>query len=182
MLNYKVYLEIIKEAGEAVLALENKRDLHVEDKGGNDPLTEADLKANSILEKLQKEIKGSIFFSEEVKEDPNRLNADYVWIIDPIDGTREYVEKIPQYAVSVALIHLGKNIFSAVFNPHESLEYQIEGERGSLGNRNLKNIGGMLTSRSEEKRGLFEKIKPDFNLNAVGSIAYKLSLLAQGRC
>ena len=63
-LSIENFLKIIRRAGEAVLEIEKDGDLQVTDKGDNDPLTIADLKANEILSELQKEVPGSFFFSE----------------------------------------------------------------------------------------------------------------------
>jgi myo-inositol-1(or 4)-monophosphatase len=178
--NYETYIDIVAEAGRAVLDFAQSCDFSVRDKGGQDPVTEADLVSNGILTKLQNELAGSSFLSEEAPLMGSLIN-EFVWIVDPVDGTREFVQGIPEYAVSVALVKGQKILFSAVYNPHESLEYQIEGERGSrcVSESTRACSDALCVSRSEWKRGLFEDIQGE-NFEPVGSVAFKLSLVAQG--
>ena len=182
-LSIENFLKIIRRAGEAVLEIEKDGDLQVTDKGDNDPLTIADLKANEILSELQKEVPGSFFFSEESLEEPGRQTADFVWIVDPIDGTREFVKSIPEYAISVALIRRGRILFSCVYNPHHSLAYMVSGQglKVELVDNPVELGGlGFCVSRSEHERGLFEPLGNQLEFHKVGSIAFKLSLVAQG--
>ena len=177
------FLKIIRKAGEAVLKIEKVGDLQVTDKGNNDPLTVADLKANEILSELQNEVPGSFFFSEESIEEPGRQNADFVWIVDPIDGTREFVKSIPEYALSIALIRRGKILFSCVYNPHHSLAYMVAGKslKVELVDSPVDLSGeGFCVSRSEYEKGLFNCLESQIEFHQVGSIAFKLSLVAQG--
>ena len=182
-LSVKKFLEIIRDAGAAVLEIERNGDFQVTDKGNNDPLTIADLKANEILQRLQSEIPGSFFLSEESVEQPGRTQADFVWIIDPIDGTREFVKGIPEYALSVALVRRGRILFSCVYIPHHSLAYMVEG-RGIVVEPvdNPVSLGGkeFCVSRSEFDKGLFKPLDDELEFCSVGSIAFKLSLVAQG--
>ena len=182
-LSIENFLKIIRRAGEAVLEIEKDGDLQVTDKGDNDPLTIADLKANEILSELQKEVPGSFFFSEESLEEPGRQTADFVWIVDPIDGTREFVKSIPEYALSIALVRRGRILFSCVYNPHHSLAYMVSGQglKVELVDNPVELGGlGFCVSRSEHERGLFEPLGNQLEFHKVGSIAFKLSLVAQG--
>ncbi len=178
--HYETYIDIVEEAGRAILDFAQSRDFSVKDKGGKDPVTEADLVANGILIQLQNELRGSTFLSEESPLSGSLIN-EFVWIVDPLDGTREFVEGVPEYAVSVALIKGQRILFSAVYNPHESLEYQIEGERGSRSTSKgfRDHSKALCVSRSEWKKGLFEDVQV-FEFEPVGSVAFKLSLVAQG--
>jgi len=183
-LNFERYVEIIREAGDTILKMGEDENMEVRDKGGNDPLTEADLTANKILQKLQNEIPGSCFYSEELEDDKTRHTSPYVWIIDPIDGTREFVNKIPEYAVSAALVYHDKMVFSCVYNPNDSLVWQAENELQAPELMEGAHPGSpdkICVSRSECKRELFSELEKDFSFEPVGSIAFKLSLVAQGR-
>ncbi|MCJ8346137.1 3'(2'),5'-bisphosphate nucleotidase CysQ [bacterium] len=177
------FLEVIGRAGVEIMKLSKKDDLIVTDKGGNDPLSEADLLANEILTELKDLVPGSWFFSEENEDDLKRLDQEYVWIVDPIDGTREFVKQIPEYAISVSLIRHEKALFSAVYNPNDTLEYQFKGKRGSLHIVDQKRPykDSVCVSRSEWNKGFFDKLESEFDIEVVGSIAYKLSLVAQRR-
>lgn len=110
-----------------------------------------------------------------------------MWIVDPIDGTREFVRRIPEYAISVALVRDGKPVVGAVCNPATGDLFLGAVGVGSW--RNGRPIACsrprgdrlvVLGSRSEMKRGEFEPFQGVLDVQAVGSIAYKLALVAAG--
>lgn len=154
-----------------------------------DPVTTADLAADSFLrEKLLALLPGSGWLSEETRDNPSRLEQEYVWIVDPIDGTREFVEQVPQYAVSVALAKNGEAILGVICNPATNeLFTGLIGEGAWLNGDPIEAVypaGEKLTvlgSRSEIKRGEFAAFDDKMTVEAVGSIAYKLALIAAGR-
>lgn len=181
-LKIETYLDIVKEAGACLLEYQEKG-FEVGKKGSAGPVTDADLAANNILKKLSLELPGSWYISEESDLDPAHLDSQYTWIVDPMDGTREFVEGIPEYAVSVALIRSQSIIFSAVYNPHDSLIYQVEREIFAVGDQKIpeeSELNEICISRSELSKGLFANFH-SLNLRPVGSIAYKLGLVAIGR-
>lgn len=158
-------------------------------KSNQDPLTTADLAANEILrEKLTGAFPSYGWLSEETVDDPHRLTADWVWIVDPIDGTKEFVKGIPEYSISAALVHLGVPVLGAVYNPStEEYFSAVKGSGASLngyaihGTDVLSNRPLILGSRSEMKRGEFKEFEVDFEVRPVGSIAYKLALVSAGK-
>ncbi|MHA1200858.1 MAG: 3'(2'),5'-bisphosphate nucleotidase CysQ, partial [Candidatus Heimdallarchaeaceae archaeon] len=118
---------------------------------------------------------------------PERLDKDKVWIVDPIDGTREFVESIPEYAISVALVEKGQPVIGVVLNPlKDELYSAIKGEGAYLNgepihvNSKLDNKPVIVASRSENKRGEWEDFKQVAEVIPTGSIAYKLALVAAG--
>ena len=72
-----------------------------------DPLTEADLAANRALHQILPR-DGEGWLSEESVDDPVRLERERVWVVDPIDGTREFVNGVPEWCISVALVAGGR--------------------------------------------------------------------------
>jgi len=81
-------------------------------------VTEADLAVDRLLrERLSALEPAAGWLSEETADTPARLEHRRVWIVDPIDGTRSFVEGIPDWVVSVALVEDGRTILGAVFNP-----------------------------------------------------------------
>ena len=109
----KKVVAIVREAG----ALALKRDFTVESKGGFENLvTSADKEIQAFLaDRLAEILPGSGFLGEE--NDLRICDREYVWIIDPIDGTANFSRGIPEYAVSVALSRKGRIILGVVFNP-----------------------------------------------------------------
>ena len=84
---------------------------HVRKQGG-DPLTEADTAINDVL-LASLPVAGEGWLSEETVDDPSRLERSRVWVVDPIDGTREFVEGIPEWCISIGLIENGVAVAGA---------------------------------------------------------------------
>ena len=96
-----------REAGRIISTLfKGKFDVH--EKSKNNPVTTADLEANrKIREILQGRFPEDGWLSEEDSDDSRRLTSSRVWIIDPIDGTKEFIEGVPQFAVSIGFVVRG---------------------------------------------------------------------------
>jgi len=181
-------LTAIKEAGAAVLNLQ-QTGFHTSKKTNGDIVTQADLLANEILAShIRRSFPEDGWLSEETADDLSRLQCKRVWIVDPIDGTREYAANIPEYALSVALVEEGKPVLAAIYHPPSGeLFYAVRGQGAWLGNRQIhcdplvpqKLL--LLASRSEFERGEWERFLADHQVKPVGSIAYKLALVAAGR-
>ncbi|HQG37965.1 MAG TPA: inositol monophosphatase family protein, partial [Chitinophagales bacterium] len=102
-------IEIAKEAGEAILEI-YKQDFSVELKSDNSPLTIADKKSNDIIVAALKNIDASIpIISEENKllEYEIRKSWTKCWIVDPLDGTKEFIKKNGEFTVNIALVENG---------------------------------------------------------------------------
>src|SRR5512143_2442231 len=93
----------------AILSSYFRTDLKVERKDGGDPVTEADRAANETLLRLLPD-EGDGWLSEETVDDPARLRARRVWIVDPLDGTREFVTGIPEWSISIGLVEDGEPV------------------------------------------------------------------------
>lgn len=193
------FLEVLCEASREVESIRVSGDISLQVKSDRTPLTRADLAANSILKAgLTRLLPGSGWLSEESPDDRERLGMEYVWIVDPIDGTREFVENRPEYSVSVGLVKGGHVVFSGIAIPGmDRILYgnratgllEMVGCSGSAG-KNLEPLvdrtgGGrtlrILVSRSEFKHGLYDSsLTSDFDIIPSGSIARKLAVLAAG--
>jgi len=106
-------VKIAKDAGKAIMKIYNQ-DFAVEYKTDNSPLTIADQKANEIIVSALNQLpvntllKQSIpILSEEGRNVPydERKNWDYFWLIDPLDGTKEFVKRNGEFTINIALIH-----------------------------------------------------------------------------
>ncbi|GLG01417.1 hypothetical protein Alches_14560 [Alicyclobacillus hesperidum subsp. aegles] len=180
--------QFVEDAGNIVEDIA-KKGFDTQFKGVSDPVTTADLACDTFLrERLLALLPGSGWLSEETRDDLSRLDVEYVWIVDPIDGTREFVEGVPQYAVSVALSKRGEAILGVICNPaRRELFTGLVGSGAWLnGNpiRASRTRGEQLTvlgSRSEIKRGEFARFEQTMRVEAVGSIAYKLALVGAGQ-
>jgi len=157
-------------------------------KQGDDPVTEADLQVNDALrECLPREGEG--WLSEETADDPRRLECERVWIVDPLDGTREFVQGIPEWCVSIGLVEGGRPVAGGICNPSTdriivgSLETGVTLNGEPCRTRPLQALErcAILASRSEVKRGEWERFaSAPFEVVPMGSVANKMSLVAAG--
>jgi len=157
-------------------------------KTGGDPVTEADVLLDKILKaKLLREGEG--WLSEETKDDHTRLNKECVWIVDPLDGTREFIQGIPEWCISVAYIVNGKPEAAGICSP--SAQQTFLGSRVGGVTLNGKPVtvtdkrdlagATVLASRSEVNRGEWKSFEnAPFEIIPMGSVAYKMARIAAG--
>jgi myo-inositol-1(or 4)-monophosphatase len=82
------------------------------------PVSDADIAVDVLLrERLTSDGAAIAWLSEESVDDPVRLEARYVWIVDPIDGTRAYIAGLPDWAVSAALVENGRPVAACLYAP-----------------------------------------------------------------
>jgi 3'(2'), 5'-bisphosphate nucleotidase len=123
-MNYKeidvqLLCSIALQAGDAIMEIYN-RDFSVETKNDKSPLTEADRKSNEIiLEGLKKHYPAISFISEETKQTAydERKKWSRLWLIDPLDGTKEFIKKNGEFTVNIALIENGEPVLGVVYAP-----------------------------------------------------------------
>jgi myo-inositol-1(or 4)-monophosphatase len=174
-------------AGEAILGLfRGKFDVH--EKSKNNPVTSADLEANRIIrECIHNKFPTDGWLSEEDSDNSDRLGLSRVWVVDPIDGTKEFIEGVPQFAVSIALVVDGQPAVAVVFNPAKQRFYKAALGRGAFLNdapirvtqRAAIDGADLLVSRSEPKKR-FQFFVERCVIRPVGSIAYRLAKVAGG--
>jgi myo-inositol-1(or 4)-monophosphatase len=155
-------------------------------KSGGDPVTEADRAANDLLFRMLPR-DGEGWLSEESKDNPSRLDRQRVWVVDPLDGTKEFVAGIPEWCVSVGLVEDGRPVAGGVSNPTTGEVFLGSLETGLLviGDDSAKparpplNGAVVLASRSEVKRGKWTHLgNAPFTVRPVGSVAYRLACVA----
>lgn len=132
MEKYQKEFLIAKEAGyqaaDAIMKI-YKEGFEVEIKSDNSPVTLADKTADKILRTRLEENFPYAFLTEEEEDDKSRLEADYVWIIDPLDGTKDFVDHDDQFAINVALVYKHEPVLGLVFIPAtDELYYAVKGE------------------------------------------------------
>ena len=89
----------------------------VHEKGGTGPVTQADREVDSLLRSLLVDIIPAGWLSEETADVSDRPSLDRLWIVDPLDGTKEFVKGIAEYTVAVALVENGEPVLGVVHNP-----------------------------------------------------------------
>ena len=185
-------LEVAIEAartGGAIVRKYYKGDYEVHEKAPDNPLTIADTEADAAIKDV---VLGAFpddgWLSEETRDSPARLSKSRVWIVDPLDGTKEFTQHIPEFCVCVALTVDGVVQVGVSYNPAE--EKLFAAARGSGTTLNGAPVhctaqtdlsrAVVLASRSENKRGEWEDYKPFMQVKLTGSVAYKFALIAAG--
>jgi myo-inositol-1(or 4)-monophosphatase len=153
-----------------------------------DPVTSLDRAINRLLHESLPQT-GEGWLSEESRDDLSRLHASRVWVVDPIDGTREYLEGLPMWCVSVGLIEEHRAVAGGILNPstREMFLGSIETGLEVLGPARERQPGEgngrprMLVSRKEHGQGKWASFESsELTLSPVGSIAYRLAQVASG--
>ncbi|HJS67236.1 MAG TPA: 3'(2'),5'-bisphosphate nucleotidase CysQ [Nitrospiraceae bacterium] len=110
-------IESIRNAGAKVRELV-RVGFDVQTKSDRSPVTTVDHEVNRILHDMQRrEFPQDGWLSEESPDDPARLTNRRVWIVDPIDGTKALVNRVPEFCISAALIERGAPVIAAILNP-----------------------------------------------------------------
>src|SRR5256885_666854 len=148
------------EASKAVFSRFTPGEIATEYKSGHDPVTEADRALDIALRKnLLRDGEG--WLSEESADDLSRLERERVWVVDPLDGTREFVQGIPEFCVSIAMVERGRPVAAGVCNPAKNetfigaidCELTYNGAPARASQRSELQDAVVLASRSETKRG-----------------------------
>ncbi|WP_034060380.1 3'(2'),5'-bisphosphate nucleotidase CysQ [Lacinutrix jangbogonensis] len=111
-------IEVARDAGKAILSIYNDKDFGIELKQDESPLTKADKEAHKIIVEGLKETKLPVL-SEEGKSIPyeTRKNWEAFWMVDPVDGTKEFIKRNGEFTVNIALIENKKPVFGVVYAP-----------------------------------------------------------------
>ena len=147
----KVMCAVARDAGAAILQVYGDEDFGVQTKSDDSPLTRADLAAhNIIVEGLQKRAPGIPVLSEESDSISfaERSSWDEYFLVDPLDGTKEFINRNGEFTVNIALIEKGVPMRGVVFVPVKDVMYTgdqhegiatvtREGETGSIRVRKL---------------------------------------------
>lgn len=128
---------IAKEAGDAIMEIYNK-DFQIDYKDDKSPLTEADTRSNEIIcQALEKIYPDIPLLSEENKtvDYSIRRHWEYFWLIDPIDGTKEFIKKNGEFTVNIALIHKDTPVLGVVYAPALGDMYKAKKGEGAFKNQ-----------------------------------------------
>ncbi len=135
-MNQQQVVEVLKDlaiqAGQVIMDIYDT-DFSVDYKDDASPLTMADKQANAlILEGLDKHFPKAAILSEEVKDDKSRRQNDYCFIVDPLDGTKEFVKRNGQFTVNIALVYQQRPIVGVIYVPVTKDLYYATKEEGSF--------------------------------------------------
>jgi myo-inositol-1(or 4)-monophosphatase len=162
--------------------------IEAEFKIGHDPVTEADRAVDAAMRDTLLR-PGEGWLSEESVDDLSRLDQRRVWVVDPLDGTREFVKGIPEFCVSIGFVENGKPIAGGICNPATQEVFigaidggvLYNGKPARASQRTSLNGATVLASRSEIHRGEWRQFdNGPLHIHPVGSVAYKLALVSAG--
>lgn len=197
VIDFTAFIDRLATAsGETILPF-FRTSLGIEDKGsssGFDPVTEADRGAEAVMRRMinasfpQHGIVGEEFGSE-------REDADYVWVLDPIDGTKSFISGFPIWGTLIALLHRGSPVYGMMHQPY--IGERFSGDtgaaqyRGTTGQRKLAvrrcaslSEASLFTTSpllmSAEDRATFGRVESDVRLTRYGGDCYSYCMLASG--
>lgn len=130
MFNNQDIIDLAKQAGAAIMEI-YQRDFAIYEKSDESPLTEADLASHHCIVDALKKLTPEIpVLSEESGADEHldRMTWQTYWLIDPLDGTKEFIKKNGEFTVNIALIDQGKAVFGVVYAPALEVTYWGDAE------------------------------------------------------
>jgi len=192
-----IALESAKMAGEVALGHHNNRDFTSEIKEDNSPVTSADIAANNIIMEQLRTLTPDIpIISEEVGTLPlsERKSWDKYWLLDPIDGTGEFILGSGDFAINIALVENGWPSIGVIHAPYHHLTYYAQNNLGSFKdnghtshqihvrpyqeNQRIR----VAISRRQELSLMGQYLSADFDYDyiSLGSCSLKNCLIAEG--
>jgi myo-inositol-1(or 4)-monophosphatase len=162
----------------------------VREKARDNPVTEADLEANECIHaRLGTAFPNDGWLSEETRDSAVRLSHRRVWVVDPLDGTKEFINHIPEFCVCIGLVEQGAPIVGVSYNPvreelfagGHGMGVTLNGMPAHVSEEHNLAAARILVSRSEAERGEWDAYRSSLRLELTGSVAYKLALIAAGR-
>lgn len=185
------------EAGEAITRIYNTGDLGLEFKEDESPLTRADRESHVIIkERLKEAYPGIPLLSEEGKEIPYRERRDWdqFWLVDPLDGTREFISRNGEFTVNISLIADNRPVIGVIFAPVLDTCYYTGQQGGAFKvkrgeepqkievNRDAEEGITAVTSRShssEDERGKLTGLGVTESISVGSSL--KFCMVAEGK-
>ena len=125
-----IAINAAQEAGNIILKIYEK-DFKTFTKTDNSPVTDADLQSNKIIKEILSVTKHSILSEEDV-DDKNRLSKDMIWIIDPLDGTSDFIDKTGEFTVMIALVENQRPILGVIAWPTEKTLFVAQKNCGAF--------------------------------------------------
>ncbi|MBI39686.1 MAG: 3'(2'),5'-bisphosphate nucleotidase CysQ [Leptospiraceae bacterium] len=188
-------LDAMREATRAVLEVYASENPGIEYKDEKEPVTRADIQANQVLEKRLSDLRPDAgWLSEESERDLQALaRKELIWVVDPIDGTREFIDKNGEFSISVGLVQNGEPVWGAVSLPAEprimmsgrdgvavyDLDSELQPERKLLDKSAVDlRKSRICVSRTEWNKGLYSDQAQELQIHPEGSVARKLALVS----
>jgi 3'(2'),5'-bisphosphate nucleotidase len=192
----EVALHLARQAGSLIMDY-YQTGLTVEHKDGDEPVTAADRAADSLIAAgLRAAFPGDGLLTEESEDDLSRLQRDRVWIVDPLDGTTEFITETGEFAVQIALAVRGRPVLGVVYQPARQQHFYAVQGKGAYHVHNGQttrlhvstepDLACMCLVASRSHYSSFvEAARQAFgirNVTRMGSVGLKVGLVARGVC
>jgi 3'(2'), 5'-bisphosphate nucleotidase len=192
----EVALRLAQKAGDLILGY-YRTGLAVECKEGREPVTEADRAADALITAgLRSDFPKDGLLTEESHDDLSRLEKERVWIVDPLDGTTEFINETGEFAVQIALTMGGQPVLGVVYQPtSRQLYYAVQGRGAHQVCRDETRRLHVSTEADPTRMCLVASRSHYSNLieaarlrlgirevNRMGSAGLKVGMIAQGLC
>ncbi len=193
--HYKeVAIEASQKAGEILLQHFGKPN-NIHFKKDNSPVTIADTESEKlIISTITKDFPDHSILGEESGSTDN--NSDFLWVIDPLDGTSNNSNKMPYFCISISLLHKKEPIVSVIYDPiHKDLFTACKGSGAYLNGEKLDltqfevpktHYISLIYTRSKEEKGIVNKIftnlnPPQYRIRNMGAAALELAYVSAGK-
>jgi myo-inositol-1(or 4)-monophosphatase len=185
----QILVDAMKQAGRKALELAGEG-LSVHTKADHSPVTTADWAVDRLIHTaVAAHFPDDGWLSEERPDATDRLTKKRIWILDPIDGTRAFIKKVPQFCISAALVENGVPMIGAILNPSTGeLFTAIRGRGVQFSGRGDEGLTAspfdlpvVLANPWELRHGRLAPLIPEADCRPIGSIAYALAHVATGQ-
>lgn len=187
---------LAREAGETILS-HYRQGVAVERKAADEPVTVADRAADTLIRAgLSQAFPGDGLLTEESEDDRTRLDRERVWIVDPLDGTTEFIAETGEFVVQIALTVAGAPVLGVVYQPTTGREYLavkgqgayhlFDGRQERLRVSDIDEVARMrlIASRSHYSQ-FVQDARRELGIEAVtrmGSVGLKVGEIVRARC
>lgn len=185
--------EIARDAGVAIIDIYQSDDFDVQKKADDSPLTKADLAAHNIICEGLRALETQYPVISEESSDISREQRKHwcrYWLVDPLDGTKEFIKRNGEFTVNIALIEKGVPILGVVYAPALDAMYTGERDRGAFLNDKAISVAmqepetlrvvGSRSHPSQETTDWLDALGKPYEMLAVGS-SLKFCLVAEGK-
>lgn len=184
--DHAALIPAVRAAGAIAREAFEANDAKVWDKVENHPVTDADIAVNDYLARVLCPLRPNYgWLSEETKDDHSRHACPRTFVVDPIDGTRAFIDRSPNFAVSVAIIEDGRSIAGVLYNPLTDEMFTAYKGGGAWLNGEPMKPSGRTELKGCHMVGYPRKFRrlgwPDMNVTVANSMAYRIALVACGK-
>jgi len=165
----KIAIEASLKAGEAIMSIYDKA-FTVDYKDDQSPLTEADLQANAIINAHLVKTEIPIISEENKQLDYSlRKNWTNCWVVDPVDGTKEFIKRNGEFTVNIALVQNGKPLYGVIYAPAYKSIYFADVQKKQAFKANLRSLNSPLEVLYELSEPISPKLNKENVVQVVGS-------------